>query len=216
MRLKHPIYQNAISLCDFDNDRTGTICLYGKECLSDAKWTASSEFGPYRLCEQRRFRRDCAVSPELSLLAHTSSESSGTFRQKAKSLAPLNGWACAVKICHDGMSEDTNSLDGAQMSLLFICNLQYLYNRLMLGGGLSYFPKIQFNQDYYAIMLGFRFISLVHTKTSLNKETNKNISRECHNQRSQPFSGTRSLKPQNVDKRTESKHSHQPPPPIVR
>ena len=51
-----------------------------------------------------------AVSPEPSLLAHTSR----TFRQKARSLAPLNGWACAVKICHDGMFEDTNSLDGAQ------------------------------------------------------------------------------------------------------
>ena len=24
-------------------------------------WTTSSEFGTYRLCEQRRFRRDCAV-----------------------------------------------------------------------------------------------------------------------------------------------------------
>ena len=56
-----------------------------------------------------------AVSPEPSLLAHTSSESRGTFRQKARSLAPLNGWACAVKICHGGMLEDTNSLDGAQM-----------------------------------------------------------------------------------------------------
>ena len=56
-----------------------------------------------------------AVSPEPSLLAHTSSESRGTFRQKARSLAPLNGWACAVKICHDGMLEDTNSLDGAQV-----------------------------------------------------------------------------------------------------
>ena len=55
-----------------------------------------------------------AVSPEPPLLAHTSSESRGTFRQKARSLAPLNGWACAVKICHDGMLEDTNSLDGAQ------------------------------------------------------------------------------------------------------
>ena len=52
-----------------------------------------------------------AVSPEPSLLAHTSSESIGTFRQKARSLAPLNGWACAVEICHDGMLEDTNSLD---------------------------------------------------------------------------------------------------------
>ena len=54
-----------------------------------------------------------AVSPEPSLLAHTSSESRGTFRQKARSLAPLNGWACAVEICHDGMLEDTNSLDAA-------------------------------------------------------------------------------------------------------
>ena len=56
-----------------------------------------------------------AVSPEPPLLAHTSNESRGTFRQKARSLAPLNGWACAVKICHDGKLEDTNSLDGAQM-----------------------------------------------------------------------------------------------------
>ena len=60
-----------------------------------------------------------AVPPEPSLLAHTSSESRGTFRQKARSLAPLNGWACAVKICHDGMLEDTNSLDGAQI-LVFL------------------------------------------------------------------------------------------------
>ena len=56
-----------------------------------------------------------SVSPEPPLLAHTSSESRGTFRQKARSLAPLNGWACAVKICHNGMLEDTNSLDGAHV-----------------------------------------------------------------------------------------------------
>ena len=49
-----------------------------------------------------------AVSPEPPLLAYTSSESRGTFRQKARSLASLNGWECAVKICHDGMLEDTN------------------------------------------------------------------------------------------------------------
>ena len=58
-----------------------------------------------------------AVSPEPSLLAHTSSESRGTFIQKARSLAPLNVWACAVKVCHDRMLEDTNSLDGAQVCL---------------------------------------------------------------------------------------------------
>ena len=78
-------------------------------------WTASSEFGTYRLCEQRRFRRACAVSPERSLLAHTSSESRKTFWQRARSLAQLNGWACAAETCHDGMLEDTNSLNGAHM-----------------------------------------------------------------------------------------------------
>ena len=36
-------------------------------------------------------------SPEPPLLAHTSIESGGTFRQKARSLAPLNGWAWQLK-----------------------------------------------------------------------------------------------------------------------
>ena len=70
-----------------------------------------------------------AVSPEPPLLAHTSSESRGTFRQKARSLAPLNGWACAVKICHDGMLEDTNSLDAAQLSFLY----EFQVNKLTLS-----------------------------------------------------------------------------------
>ena len=70
---------------------------------------------PMRAAKVQTSLRIRAVSPEPSLLAHTSSESRGTFRQKARSLAPLNGWACAVEIRHDGMLEDTNSLDGAQM-----------------------------------------------------------------------------------------------------
>ena len=53
--------------------------------------------------------------PNLVRIAYASSESRGTFRQKNRSLAPLNGWTCAVEICHDGMLEDTNSLDGAQI-----------------------------------------------------------------------------------------------------
>ena len=70
---------------------------------------------PMRAAKVQASLRIRAVSPEPSLLAHTSSESRGTFRQKARSLAPLNGWACAVKTCHDGMLEDTNSLDGAHI-----------------------------------------------------------------------------------------------------
>ena len=73
---------------------------------------------PMRAAKVQASLRIRAVSPEPSLLAHISSESRGTFRQKARSLAPLNGWACAVKICHDGMLEDTNSFDGAHIMLL--------------------------------------------------------------------------------------------------
>ena len=71
---------------------------------------------PMRAAKVQASLRIRAVSPEPSLLAHTSNESRGTFRQKARSLAPLNGWACAVKVCHDGMLEDTNSLGAALMA----------------------------------------------------------------------------------------------------
>ena len=72
--------------------------------------------------------------PQPSLLAHTSSESRGIFRQKARSLAPLNGWACAVKIYHDGMLEDANSLDGAQMIIEDI-EVYGLFNNIIIISG---------------------------------------------------------------------------------
>ena len=70
---------------------------------------------PMRAAKVQASLRIRPVSPEPSLLAHTNSESRGTFRQKARYLTPLNGWACAVKICNDRMLEDTNSLDGARL-----------------------------------------------------------------------------------------------------
>ena len=73
---------------------------------------------PMRAAKVQASLRIRAVSPEPSLLAHTSSESRGTFRQKTRSLAPLNGWACAVKTCHDGMLEDTNSLVAAHLRFM--------------------------------------------------------------------------------------------------
>ena len=79
---------------------------------------------PMRAAKVQASLRIRAVSPEPSLLAHTSSESRGTFRQKARSLAPLNGWACAVKICHDGMLEDINSLDGAHLYIYLSTTLK--------------------------------------------------------------------------------------------
>ena len=86
--------------------------------------------------------RICAVSPEPPRLAHTSSESRGTFRQKVRSLAPLNGWACAVKICHDGMLEDTNSLDGAQLNI-FGMDFRFLQNTCTLSWeSLNHWPQV--------------------------------------------------------------------------
>ena len=79
---------------------------------------------PMREAKVQASLRIRAVSPEPSLLAHTSSESRGTFKQKARSLAPLNGWACTVEICHDGMLEDTNSHEGAHITFAvsaFVC-----------------------------------------------------------------------------------------------
>ena len=88
---------------------------YSKHCMGRIKriWY----LWPMRAAKVQASLRIRAVSPEPPLLAHTSIESRGTFRQKARSLAPLNGWACAVEICNDGMLEDTNSLDGARIVL---------------------------------------------------------------------------------------------------
>ena len=77
---------------------------------------------PMRAAKVQASLRIRAVSPEPPLLTHTSIESRRTFRQKTRSLAPLNGWACAVKICHDGMLEDTNSLDVAHMYVMIWCS----------------------------------------------------------------------------------------------
>ena len=93
--------------------RPSIILLTSQNKMGCAKriWYLS----PMRAAKVQASLRIRAVSPEPPLLAHSIGESRGTFRQKARSLALLNGWACAVKICHDGMLEDTNSLDAAQM-----------------------------------------------------------------------------------------------------
>ena len=86
-----------------------------------------------------------AVLPEPPLLIHTSSESRGTFRQKARALAPLNGFACAVKICHDGMLKDTNLLDAA------LIILGYLYHPVIKPKGPDIFSRRWLGR---AMMLG--------------------------------------------------------------
>ena len=109
---------------------------------------------PMRAAKVQASLRIRAVSPEPPLLAHTSSESRGTFRQKARSLAPLNGWACAVKICHDGMLEDTNSLDGAHIEFWLIKTLMYLNSPL----------RMHFSRIIYGLLMeNYLFLNLLLT-----------------------------------------------------
>ena len=100
---------------------------------------------PMRAAKVQASLRIRAVSPEPPLLAHTSSESSGTFRQKARSLAPLNGWAGAIKICHDRILEDTNSLDGAHLTLIFsLWHLQRMQLQHDPGHNIIWAPSSEF------------------------------------------------------------------------
>ena len=107
---------SSISLSDLPVDME--IVRSWKKCLIQKLSKYHSNLSPMRAAKVQASLRIRAVSPEPPLLAHTSSESRGTFRQKGRSLAPLNGWACAVKICDDGMLEDTNSLDGAHIMII--------------------------------------------------------------------------------------------------
>ena len=94
---------------------SATVQNLSEHCLQMDRVKRIWYLSPMRAAKVQARLRIRAVSPEPSLLSHTSSESRGPFRQNARSLAPLNGWECAVKICHDGMLEDTNSHDGAQI-----------------------------------------------------------------------------------------------------
>lgn len=61
----------------------------------------------------------CAIWSKPSLFTHTSSRSRGIFSQKVRSLASLNGVACAFKISYYGMSKDKFSLDVAHLQYMF-------------------------------------------------------------------------------------------------
>ena len=111
-----------------------------KDYLGRAKriWYLS----PMRAAKVQASLRIRAVSPEPSLLAQTSSESRGTFRQKTRSLAPLNGWTCAVKVCHDGMLEDTNSLGAAHISF-YLFDAKYYDRKHLRLTIISYFYRVR-------------------------------------------------------------------------
>ena len=108
-------------------DAKAELSLLGAHHLDRIK--RSWYLSPMRAAKVQASLRIRAVSPEPPLPSHTSSESRGTFRQKTRSLAPLNGWACAVEICHDGMLQDTNSLDGA--NFIGYAVPRFIFNNLL-------------------------------------------------------------------------------------
>ena len=113
------VSENIISVCwDCSYNQRKQLAIFWH--FQNGPRQANLVLSHMRAAKVQASLRIRAVLPEPPLLAHTSNESRGTFRQKARSLAPLNGWACAVTICHDGMLEDTNSLDGAQITTVFL------------------------------------------------------------------------------------------------
>ena len=128
---------------------------------------------PMRAAKVQASLRIRAVSPEPSLLAHTNSESRGTFRQKARSLAPLNGWACAVKIGHDGMLEDTNSLDGAQVISPLCLSSPWSLERFLFTGDLPWsLERFLFTGDLVLVHCcspDFYWSMLIHVSLVMRK-----------------------------------------------
>ena len=106
LSVKH--HRNKIQILNQQHDETRMVTRqqYCQTCII-RKWSYKQlgrvkqicYLSPMRAAKVQASLRIRAVTPEPPLLAHTSSESRRTFRQKARSLAPLNGWACAVKIC---------------------------------------------------------------------------------------------------------------------
>ena len=90
--LSASIIKNSFSM-SYDADEQ--LRLAKCRCKQTNIWASTWAKGTYHICERRRMFR--AVSPEPSLFTRTIYGIRGSFRQKAKSLTPLSGCACAFK-----------------------------------------------------------------------------------------------------------------------
>ena len=96
-------------------------------------WTASSEFGTYRLCEQRRFRRACASAQSRQNLRYSLIQAVSQEEPSDRKLDPWPLWMAGhAQLKFVGMLEDTNSLDGAQ-GIVFQMIWKNLYFRSIWG-----------------------------------------------------------------------------------
>ena len=80
-------------------------------------WAASSEFGTYRLCEQRRFRRDCASAQSRQNLRCSLIQAVSQEEPSDRKPDPWPLWMTGHVQSKFVMTEcsKTNSLDAAQL-----------------------------------------------------------------------------------------------------
>ena len=126
---------------------------------------------PMRAAKVQASLRICAVSPGPRLLTHTSNESRETFRQKARSLAPLNGWACAVKICHDGMLEDTYLLAVPHVTIIWLPLKICKHFTVFLTFYVSTFITVHVIKSFWNLWLHFVNAQRVLEKIPLSSRT---------------------------------------------
>ena len=113
---KQPLWILFLAYSSFDNYCISfNMCCFMNFMLNYLNWAASSKFGTYRLCEQLRFRSACASAQSRQNLCCSLIQA--VSQEEPSDRKPDPGWVCAVKICHDGMLEDTNSLDAPQFAV---------------------------------------------------------------------------------------------------
>ena len=109
------------------------------------KWTASSEFGTYRLCEQRRFRRACAFAQSRQNLNCSLVQAVSQEEPSDRKPDPWPLWMAGHAQFKFVMTEcsKTNSLDGAQMFLYVSSHNLLCHSPVKQGTGQRISPALQ-------------------------------------------------------------------------
>ena len=104
-----------------EKEESGCLALYVLICdlaKHVITWTASSEFGTYRLCEQRRFWRACASAQSRQNLRCSLIQAVSQEEPSDRKPDPWPLWMAGhaqLKFVMTECSKTKNSLDGAHM-----------------------------------------------------------------------------------------------------
>ena len=126
---------------------------------------------PMRAAKVQASLRIRAVSPEPPLLAHTSNDSRGTFRQSARSLAPLHGWTTQLKFVLTESSKTQIRLTGLNYkcnhymtTVVFVCETVCFwsnsYHRKTWGKSIDEMEEQTFSRNWcFLLVVVYRFSS---------------------------------------------------------